>query len=117
MDFFEENEIVVKTNFIEQLKYMTIVLLTFTNKIVKVPSAWRTYQLNWTLGKVGGWGEKSVKKLNFQKLLKNFRVAENFFAQFFFEFEQKFIQNSRTDLKNILIVFFRTFSTDFQIFR
>ena len=27
MDFFEENEIVVKTNFIEQLKYMTIVLL------------------------------------------------------------------------------------------
>ena len=43
MDFFEENEIVVKTNFIEQLKYMTIVLLTFTNKIVKVPSAWRTY--------------------------------------------------------------------------
>ena len=43
MDFFEENEIVVKTNFIEQLKYMNIVLLTFTNKIVKVPSACRTY--------------------------------------------------------------------------
>ena len=43
MDFFEENEIVVKTNFIEQLKYMNIVLLTFTNKIVKVSSAWQTY--------------------------------------------------------------------------